>query len=62
MKCEKLDVWKKALNLSIDVYKVFKDCKDFSFKDQVTKSSLSIVSNIAEGSERFSDLEKIRFF
>ena len=62
MKCEKLDVWKKALNLSIDVYKVFKDCKDFSFKDQITKSSLSIVSNIAEGSERFSDLEKIRFF
>jgi four helix bundle protein len=62
MKCEKLDVWKKALNLTIEVYKYFKECKDYGFKDQITRSSLSIVSNIAEGAERFSNNEKIRFF
>ena len=62
MKCEKLEVWEKALNLCIDVYKNFKNCKDYSFKDQITKSCLSIVSNIAEGAERFSNNEKIRFF
>ena len=26
MKCETLDVWKKALNLSVDVYKAFARC------------------------------------
>ncbi len=61
MKCEKLNVWKKALILTIDVYKYFKDCKDYGLKDQITRSSLSIVSNIAEGAERFSNIEKIRF-
>jgi four helix bundle protein len=47
MKCETLDVWKKALNLSVDVYKAFAKCHDFGFKDQITRASLSIPSNIA---------------
>ena len=34
---------------------------DWGFKDQVTRSSLSIPSNIAEGMERASDKEKTRF-
>ncbi len=61
MKCEKLDVWKKAARLSANVYKAFRECKDFSFKDQITRSSLSIASNIAEGMEKESNKEKIRF-
>jgi len=61
MKCEKLDVWKKAARLSVDVYKVFAFCKDFGFKDQITRSSLSIPSNIAEGMEKVSLQEQIRF-
>ena len=52
MKCEKLDVWKRACRLSVEVYAYFKDNKDFSFKDQITRSSLSIASNIAEGMEK----------
>ncbi len=52
MKCEKLDVWKRASRLSVKVYAYFKDNKDFSFKDQITRSSLSIASNIAEGMEK----------
>lgn len=61
MKCESLDVWKISCRLSVDVYKYFKECKDYGFKDQITRSSLSIASNISEGLEKDSDKEKVRF-
>lgn len=61
MKCEKLDVWKKSCRLSVEIYNYFKDSKDYGFKDQITRSSLSIGSNIAEGMEKESNKEKIRF-
>jgi four helix bundle protein len=35
--------------------------KDYGFKDQVTRSGLSVPSNISEGMERVSTKEKIRF-
>jgi four helix bundle protein len=61
MKCEKLDVWKKSARLAANVYKAFASCKDFGFKDQITRSALSIPSNIAEGMEKESLKERIRF-
>ena len=45
-KFEDLEVWKRAARLAVDVYKMFSDCKDFGFKDQVTRSALSVASNI----------------
>jgi four helix bundle protein len=38
-----------------------KDCRDFGLKDQMTRSAISIPSNIAEGSERGSKPDLIRF-
>ncbi|WP_300366235.1 four helix bundle protein [Hydrogenimonas sp.] len=61
MKCETLDVWKMACVLSSDIYIGLRDCKDFGFKDQITRSGLSVASNIAEGVERDSDKESWRF-
>ena len=61
MKSEKLDVWKRASRLSVEIYRYFKESRDFSFKDQITRSSLSIGSNIAEGMEKESIKENIRF-
>lgn len=61
MKCERLDVWKRACRLSAEVYKALRDLRDFGFKDQITRSSLSIASNIAEGIEKESALEKARY-
>ncbi len=61
MKCENLDVWKKSCRLSVEVYKYFKDSRDFGFKDQITRCSLSIGSNIAEGMEKESSKDKARF-
>ncbi|MBD3794313.1 MAG: four helix bundle protein [Campylobacterales bacterium] len=61
MKCERLYVWKRSCRLSVEIYRYFAECRDFGFKDQITRSSLSIGSNIAEGLEKESDKEKIRF-
>ncbi len=61
MKCEKLNVWRDSVALSSDVYKYFINLKDFNFKSQITKSSLSIPSNIAEGMEKASIKDRIRF-
>ncbi len=61
MKCEKLDVWKKSARLSADVYKTFAQSRDFGFRDQITRSGLSIPSNIAEGMEKDSPKEQVRF-
>ena len=61
MKCEKLEVWKRSCRLSVNTYKYFSSCKDFGFKDQITRSSLSIASNIAEGMEKESNKDKNRY-
>ena len=61
MLCEQLDVWKRSSALSAEIYLYFRDFNDFGFKDQITRSGLSIPSNIAEGVERTSGKETVRF-
>ena len=61
MKFEQLDVWKRASRLACEIYKLMNCCTDFGFKDQITRSALSIPSNIAEGEERESQKESARF-
>lgn len=61
MNFENLEIWKRSLSLSIEIYKHFANSNDFGFKDQITRSSLSISSNIAEGCERDSQKDLIRF-
>ena len=58
---EDLEVWKKACRITVKIYKILKDCKDWGLKDQMTRSAVSIPSNIAEGAERDSVAEYIRF-
>jgi four helix bundle protein len=61
LKFEDLEVWKRASNLSADIYRELKDLRDFSFRDQITRPGLSIPGNIAEGFERESHSEAIPF-
>jgi four helix bundle protein len=61
MKCEKLDVWKRACRLSVELYKYFHTSKEFGFKEQITRSALSVGSNIAEGLEKDSLAENLRY-
>ena len=58
---EKLEIWKRSLTLSIEVIKEIKGLRNFALKDQITRSAISVPSNIAEGSQRNSDKEFIRF-
>jgi len=58
---EKLKVWKRSCRLSVKLYKQFSDCREFGFRDQITRSALSVPSNIAEGYERNSRKEYLRF-
>ncbi len=58
---ENLEVWKRSSRLSAEIYCALKDLKDFGFKDQITRSGLSIPSNIAEGEERDSLRQTLSF-
>jgi four helix bundle protein len=58
---EDLEVWKKSCTLSVRLYTLLKDCRDYSFKDQILRATVSIASNIAEGCERKSILDFKRF-
>jgi four helix bundle protein len=58
---EELDVWKRAVELSAQVYRELSAQRDFGYRDQITRSGLSIPSNIAEGMERASRAEQCRF-
>ncbi|MCB0479618.1 MAG: four helix bundle protein [Crocinitomicaceae bacterium] len=60
-KFEDLVAWQKGQDLSVEVYKVFRNSKDFSFKDQICRASVSISNNIAEGFDRFNPKEFRRF-
>ena len=61
MAFENLDVWKRSAGLSADIYKELMKLQDYGFKYQITRSGLSIPSNIAEGMERNSKKEKKQF-
>jgi four helix bundle protein len=49
-----LDVWTRSRKLAVSVYSILSNCRDYGFKDQITRASISIPSNIAEGFERNS--------
>ena len=58
---EDLAVWQRGCRLTVDIFKNFANCKNFSFKDQIQRAALSIPSNIAEGSERGSSKDFAHF-
>lgn len=60
-KFEDIIVWQKAGALTLNVYKVFNNCRDFSFRDQIHRAAVSIMNNIAEGFERKTNKEFIYF-
>jgi four helix bundle protein len=63
-KFEDIGVWKIARELVNDVYKITQTVpfsRDWGLKDQLQRASVSIMSNIAEGYERGSNKEFIRF-
>lgn len=60
-----LIVWSRAKDLAVKIYKVSGRgalFKDFGLRDQIRRSAVSIPSNLAEGDERDTDKESVRFF
>ncbi len=58
---EQLEVWKRGCRLAVSVCVATHTSREFVLKDQVTRSAISIPSNIAEGAERSSDADFSRF-
>ncbi len=59
-----LDVWRKAIEYANDVYDVtgrFPDGERFGLTSQLRRASVSISSNIAEGSGRSTNRDFARF-
>ena len=58
---EDLDVWKRSCQQAVDVCLLTKDSKFFALRDQMQRAAISVPSNIAEGQERDSNPDFIRF-
>ncbi len=60
-KFEDIIGWKKSEALTVEIYKTFNTLKDYGFRDQIQRASVSIMNNIAEGFERRGDKEFKKF-
>jgi four helix bundle protein len=58
---EDLEVWQRGCRLAVSVFKAFASCRNFTMQDQVQRAALSVPSNVAEGYERNSNKEFVRF-
>jgi four helix bundle protein len=61
---EELLCWKKARELTREVYKISSDVgfrQDFGLRDQIRRAAVSTMSNIAEGFGRNGNREFLRF-
>lgn len=64
-KFEKLDVWKRSIEFADEIFGLADDLPQtyrFSLTDQLRRASLSIPTNIAEGSGRDGAKERAYFY
>jgi four helix bundle protein len=60
-----LHVWKRSRDLAVLIYRITENSsykRDAGLRDQMRRASVSIASNIAEGDERSTNRESVRFF
>ncbi|MBM3394247.1 MAG: four helix bundle protein [Betaproteobacteria bacterium] len=61
---EYLEVWQEATSLAVEIYAVSRNggfSQNFGFRDQIRRAAVSVASNIAEGKERETIPEFIRY-
>ncbi len=61
---EKLDVWKESIKLAIKTYKItdlLPSEEKFGLTSQMSRCSVSVSSNIAEGTSRLTQKDKAHF-
>ena len=57
-------VWQRAQGLAVAIYRATQEgpiSRDFGVRDQMRRAAVSISSNIAEGDERDTDKDAVRF-
>lgn len=62
---KELKVWQKGKELAVYIYEITnasKFAKDYGLRDQMRRAAISVPSNIAEGDERETDKEAVRYF
>ena len=62
---KQLKVWAAGKNLAVSIYRLSASgplARDFSLRDQIRRAAVSVPSNIAEGDERDTDKDSVRFF
>ncbi len=63
-KFEDLFIWKKAFELSREIYRITANesfSRDWGLRNQIRRAAVSVMSNIAEGFERYSNPDFARF-
>lgn len=58
---EDLAIWQMAREIVRQIYSDFRSCRDFGFRDQITRAGVSVMNNISEGFCRNSDAEFKQF-
>jgi four helix bundle protein len=61
---EEIKAWQKAHDITLQIYKITSNetfSKDYGLKDQIRRSAVSIMANIAEGHGRRTNLEFANF-
>lgn len=63
-KFEEIRTWQKAKDMTLRIYQITSDSgfsKDYGLKDQIRRTSVSIMANIAEGHGRRTNVEFANF-
>ncbi len=58
---DSLFIWQKSRELVNSIYVMMEGFRDWGFKDQIQRASVSIMNNIAEGFDSGSDAKFINF-
>jgi four helix bundle protein len=58
---EDIEAWKEARCLVREIYSIFSYNKDFGFRDQIQRTAISVMTNIAEGFDRGTNKEFCQF-
>ena len=58
---ENLKVWQDTRIFVNEIYDIMQACRDYGFRDQIQRASVSIMNNIAEGFESGTDKMFVRY-
>ena len=61
MQYMKLIVWQRSYQAALKSCTLIKSCNNYALKDQISRSAISIPSNIAEGAERKTAKDNVKF-